>query len=303
KLIEDFDAMILQQNMRQNKDKLWCDMLDKIRIGAPLNRKEFVALNERVFPKEDLKNVTVDLTLYPTKVMVKERNNEQQEELINSEVVEFTHDATDIYSNNDIAAGCSVDDENIPDDDRDAGGLVRELRLSRDSKVMLVKNLGDGLINGSLGKVHCVEQTNGNVTAILVEFDDKTSGRLWQDPNYDNAVRIELHRQEYLYKGRYMTRIQFPIVAAWAVTIHKGQGMSLDREITNIGKAIFAHGQVYVALSRVRSLDGLYIEDGFTMNKWWQPKKEVIDFYWKLKGLYSELKKKLSHYRVKKFLQ
>ncbi|MCP4057419.1 MAG: AAA family ATPase, partial [Pseudoalteromonas sp.] len=142
KLIEDFDAMILQQNMRQNKDKLWCDMLDKIRIGAPLNRKEFVALNERVFPKEDLKNVTVDLTLYPTKVMVKERNNEQQEELMNSEVIEFTHDATDIYSNNDIAAGCSVDDENIPDDDRDAGGLVRELRLSRDSKVMLVKNLG-----------------------------------------------------------------------------------------------------------------------------------------------------------------
>ena len=54
-------------------------------------------------------------------------------------------------------------------------------------------------------------------------------------------------------------RYQFPLVLAWAVTIHKVQGLSLDRAVMDLGTGIFAHGQCYVALSRVRSLQGVML--------------------------------------------
>ena len=54
-------------------------------------------------------------------------------------------------------------------------------------------------------------------------------------------------------------RYQYPIVLAWAVTIHKVQGTSLDKAVIGLGKDIFNHGQAYVALSRVRRLDGVLL--------------------------------------------
>ena len=52
---------------------------------------------------------------------------------------------------------------------------------------------------------------------------------------------------------------QFPIVLTWAITVHRVQGLSLDKAVIDLGSSIFAHGQAYVAFSRVRSLEGVLL--------------------------------------------
>ncbi|MFW5659127.1 MAG: ATP-binding domain-containing protein, partial [Bacteroidota bacterium] len=56
------------------------------------------------------------------------------------------------------------------------------------------------------------------------------------------------------------TFTQFPVQLAWAVTIHKSQGLTFDRVVIDLGRGAFAHGQTYVALSRCRSLEGIVLK-------------------------------------------
>jgi len=62
-------------------------------------------------------------------------------------------------------------------------------------------------------------------------------------------------------KKHHLERYQFPLELAWAMTIHRVQGLSMDRAVIDLGKDIFAHGQAYVALSRVRSLAGVLLSN------------------------------------------
>jgi len=74
---------------------------------------------------------------------------------------------------------------------------------------------------------------------------------------------------------------QIPLIYAWAITIHKAQGLSLDNALIDIGNQIFECGQTYVALSRVKSLEGLYLK-GFDYNKI-KINRKVNEFYLNLK--------------------
>lgn len=70
---------------------------------------------------------------------------------------------------------------------------------------------------------------------------------------------------------------QFPLCLAWAITIHKIQGTTLERAQIDVGETIFEYGQTYVALSRVKSLDGLYLIN-FNPSKI-RANPKVIEFY------------------------
>ena len=95
---------------------------------------------------------------------------------------------------------------------------------------------------------------------VSIKFEDgrieEVVGDTWEMVKYEYD---ELHDQlESEVVGKYT---QIPIKLAWAVTIHKSQGKTFDTAIIDFGRGTFAHGQAYVALSRVRSLQGITLKN------------------------------------------
>ena len=134
----------------------------------------------------------------------------------------------------------------------------RELELKVGERVMFVKNDSSGqhrYYNGKLATVTDFVQADGQdrVETIDDEGDVVFVGReQWE------AVKYSLDHDNKIVQEVEGTFSQFPLKAAWAVTIHKAQGLTFDR--VNIDAAdAFAYGQVYVALSRCRSLEGLVL--------------------------------------------
>nr|WP_275444970.1 AAA family ATPase [Microbacterium aurum] len=134
-----------------------------------------------------------------------------------------------------------------------------DLQLKVGAQVMFLRNdLGgaraDGprWVNGSIGTVTRI--AGGTVRVDLDGEDVEVEPTVW-----------EKYRYAYDPASRKLTRdivaefTQFPLRLAWAVTIHKSQGKTYDRAIIDLGSGAFAPGQTYVALSRLTSLDGLYL--------------------------------------------
>ncbi|MDE5840220.1 MAG: AAA family ATPase, partial [Muribaculaceae bacterium] len=134
----------------------------------------------------------------------------------------------------------------------------RYLTLKEGAQVMFVKNDTGGsrrYFNGSIGRIRKISDEG----KVIVEIDEdmppiEVEREIWENTAYfidDNSKEM---KEKVV--GRFS---QLPLRAAWAITIHKSQGLTFDKAIIN-ASAAFAHGQTYVALSRCRSLDGLVLE-------------------------------------------
>ena len=78
--------------------------------------------------------------------------------------------------------------------------------------------------------------------------------------NHDNVINVERDlRKIQIYSNAFLYRKQFPLTIAYAMTIHKSQGLSLKCVLADLGKSVFSPGMSYVCLSRVTSLDGLHL--------------------------------------------
>lgn len=131
----------------------------------------------------------------------------------------------------------------------------REIILKKGTKVMLLVNMDfdKGLINGACG--------------TIMEFGENSI-----IINFDNGVNANIprHEFEYYYNDSVAAvRLQYPLKLAYGITIHKSQGMTLDKLVVDCGR-IFERGQVYVAMSRVKTLEGLYLRN-------FEPEKVRVD--------------------------
>ncbi|WP_138482122.1 HRDC domain-containing protein [Dyadobacter bucti] len=130
----------------------------------------------------------------------------------------------------------------------------RELALKVGAQVMFIKNDSSGkkqYYNGRTARI-----TSLNETSITVSFLDDGSScdvpkETWQNVKF--AISDDTQKIDETNSG---TFIQFPLRLAWAITIHKSQGLTFDKVIIDVASA-FASGQTYVALSRCRNLEGI----------------------------------------------
>ena len=137
-----------------------------------------------------------------------------------------------------------------------------EIRLKVGAQVMLLHNLSPelGLVNGSRG--------------VVKEFTSDGLPRV-QFTSLETLKTIEHH--EWTNEESLIVRKQIPLRLAYALTIHKAQGASLDSALVDIGEATFEYGQAYVALSRVRSLEALYVHE--LDRRAFRVHKDVKEFY------------------------
>lgn len=143
----------------------------------------------------------------------------------------------------------------------DMGGLSPCIYLAVGARVMLTRNLWTevGLCNGSLGTIHNIVYASAYElfpVAILVQFDTY-SGPCF---NNDNVVPIAPCSSTSESYGSNFERTQFPLKLAWAITIHKSQGLTLPKVWIDLGSSEKSPGLTYVALSRVRKLQDLIVE-------------------------------------------
>ena len=138
-----------------------------------------------------------------------------------------------------------------------------ELVLKVGAQVMFVKNDPNpekAFYNGKIGRLVSYNDDEGTVT-VESEGERIVVPKLtWQNMEYAiNAENQDIEEKEI---GSFT---QIPLRLAWAVTIHKSQGLTFDKVIVDAGQA-FAHGQVYVALSRCTSLEGLVLKTPIASN-------------------------------------
>jgi len=219
----------LTQVFRQ-KDEALVRVLNRVRDGEA-TQEELDILNERVHPIRTLGEGEPYVILTPTNAVARRINIAYLDALPGTA--------------RRFAAGITGDFN------ESAQPADAALELKPGAKVMLLKNDPDRRwVNGSIARVSRLTDKQIWIEIDGREFEvEQTS---WEHRRYafDQA-------QEKIVETVAGTFKQFPLRLAWALTIHKAQGLTLDKVYVDLARGSFAHGQTYVALSRCRSLEGL----------------------------------------------
>ena len=230
----DYVTIELKHIFRQS-DQVFIDLLNKIREND-VNQDVLNELNKRYIPDFDPDSGGGYITL---------TTHNYQAQAINDSKLERLPGKTRTFT-------ATIKDEfpelSYPN--------ARELILKAGSQVMFVKNdlSGDRLFfNGKIGKVVSFDSDLVVVKCPDDDFSIRVEMAEWQNVKY--TLNDETKEIEETVIG---TFTQYPLKLAWAITIHKSQGLTFDRAVIDACSA-FTHGQVYVALSRCRTLDGLVL--------------------------------------------
>ncbi|KAI3947062.1 hypothetical protein MKW92_023784 [Papaver armeniacum] len=216
--------------------------------------REYVKLT--VQEKDHFKNA---IRLFPKKEDAAAHNYEQLEKL--------GYPVARVMSSNN----CQTAEHASTDD---AKGLQKIVLLSKESRVMLRKNICTkfGLVNGSTGTVVDVVYEDGKKPpthmpiAVMVRFDKYTGPQLYEEPNVNVIPIVPAITNWISSSGVTCQRKQFPLILCWAITVHKSQGLTLDQAVVDIG-AKESLGLTFVALSRTRRLSDLAFHPMFSFER------------------------------------
>ncbi len=138
------------------------------------------------------------------------------------------------------------------------------LALKVGAQVMFLRNDPEKrFYNGTIGRILTL-----NPDKIMVEIKEEETTRTIEVPKVDWEIvkyKIDEKNPTKIENEVIGTFTQYPLRTAWAITIHKSQGKTFDRTIIDLGKGAFAHGQLYVALSRCRTLEGIVLKKQISM--------------------------------------
>lgn len=228
----EIEYLELEKIYRQT-DQVFIELLNKIR-NKTVCGEDIELINRRVIGDED-EMPKDNIYLTTTNAMAEERNEAELARLPGK---------TRVFK---AEVSGEIDEKYFPAD--------KVLRLKKEAQVMLLNNDPEGRwINGTLGTISNIKGDylevrlqDGSVEEVT-PFKWKISRFFWNEEK--RCVESE-------DVGSFK---QYPVRLAWAITIHKSQGKTFDNIAIDLGRGAFASGQLYVALSRCRSLQGIYLK-------------------------------------------
>lgn len=257
----EYDELTI--NMRQQEDTSYRDLLSRIRIGLLTKSDSEVLENRKISFKSisfestlhELCNFINDLPsdivcLLPTCHTCDVLNTAMLNRISSEEILLIAEDTVECipYVKKKILKLLSDNDDN----NSRTAGLSKRITIKIGAKVMIRRNIDAslGLVNDTIGTVISIvkDTLTNNIKKIKLLL-----------PSGMEFLIEKVNVKFELMDRAYVIRKQFPLTLSYGITIHKSQGLSLRNVIVDIGNSVFNCGQVYVALSRVTSIEGLHL--------------------------------------------
>uniref|UniRef100_A0A669DR94 Uncharacterized protein n=1 Tax=Oreochromis niloticus TaxID=8128 RepID=A0A669DR94_ORENI len=255
---EHFQMITLTEIMRQKDDVAFAEMLNRIRVKEKtdvLSQCDRDLLSQPVTAPEECP-IEV-LHIYATNKNVESHNTDTLKKLHSNIIIINADD----FQKDKRTGRMARRDKPFTGGRND---LPDTLNVAEGARVMLTRNLDtlNGLVNGAFGILIKVvrSENDGQIIKLGLTMDNRQPMRHNRSSNAasDDLVYIERAEESLKFKGA--VRRQFPVKLAFACTIHKTQGLTTQTAVVSM-KNIFEPGMAYVALSRVTSLSGLYLQD------------------------------------------
>jgi ATP-dependent DNA helicase PIF1 len=232
---EDFPTVALTTVFRQQGDDRMAAILNEIREGVLVGHARD-QLNARTDPEFVPPDDEFWLTLAPTNRLVTARNRQRLERLTGDEITYLARRSGDL----------SMFDPPVEE----------TLRFKIGAQIMMLNNdQFDRWVNGTLARVTAARMDEGLVVTVEFADGDTADVRPFTWEATTPVLDAGSMRREVI--GTYT---QLPFKLAWAITIHKSQGQTLERMVVDLSGGMFSTGQLYVALSRCTSMSGLVLK-------------------------------------------
>ena len=231
----------------RQKEQDFINLLNNIRVNQ-INELELNDLNKKYNPTFSSNGIDNHIILSTSNAQVTQTNATKLDELKNETII-FEGEVKGTF----------------PKDKNECFVLPTEqnLHLKIGAQVMILKNDSGGIkryFNGKIGKISSLEDNK-----ILVKFPEEDPIQI-EKTSWSNVQYIWNKEKRKIEETTIGTFTQYPLRLAWAITVHKSQGLTFDRVYADLGAA-FEDGQVYVALSRCTSLSGLVLKSQIPRNR------------------------------------